>query len=233
MKTKLLAVFLVALILLTGCQTPPAEETAPSQKEEVSSETSSVEEKVKSENYEKIDGDPSTQTRLWESFEMTINDTKIKLNETRLQELLNIGYSLEDTYNSPTDVKPKDHAEFLINPGIENPDLDSYQDYIQVNVANEKDTTETVEDCLVTGLAHRADVNEYKEVVLPGNIAINSTEEEIIAAYGEPNTTLVYENGFKDLSYICKDNKVLLRLELADGKLTFISMAYTLNPYAE
>lgn len=231
MKKQVAMLFFVSILLLTGCETGTKKEDTAKPEKEVSNNT--VEKKVKSQNYEKLEGDLSTQTRIWETFEMTINETNIKLNETRLQELLDIGYALDDTYSKPKEVQPKDHAEFLINPGIEDTNLESYQYFIQVNVANEKDTVQNVKDCLVTGLAHRNDAEKYKEILLPGNISMDSSEQDIIDAYGEPNTTLVYDNGFKDISYICKDNKVILRFEMEDGKINFFSIAYGLNPYAQ
>jgi len=227
MKKMSILMLLLVLILVTGCSSKDEKKLTNDEIENVSEETEKVED---SYNYETIDGDVSTQTHAWETLKFTVNGETIKLNETRLNTLLDIGYTIDDMSVGAYEVEAKEHKSvYLIT---NNKNSDSSWDYnSQINIANEKDTAQKVNDCLIIGFSCYNQEEAEKVIIFPENITFGSTETEIIAAYGEANTIIIFDNS-KTMYYLSEDNKTILNIGIKNGKVIFLSIGYALNPYA-
>ena len=214
MKKNLVFVLILSIFFITGCS---------SEKEK----TPEYEENNNVVEQEVIEGDISTQTHAWETYEIIINGSVIQLNKTRLESLLDIGFKVDQKSIGTDEVLANDHMSFMLIPN----DKSEGTPYHQVGIANDRDSSQKIENGIVISFSSYGYEGATEATILPKNITIGSNESDVINAYGEANTITVYGDQ-KTIYYISKDNKVALNIEIKDGKVSFLGIGYILNPYA-
>ena len=119
----------------------------------------------------------------WESYTVQINDTVVTLPCT-LADLEATGVTLDREYT------PED---YVVNTGEYELAwfMDANGNELMIDMINNTDGPLELKDCLVGGITvYSYDVEDGSlTVIFPGGIQIGSAQEDVLAAYGEPDDT--------------------------------------------
>ena len=119
----------------------------------------------------------------WESYTVQINDTVVTLPCT-LADLEATGVTLDREYT------PED---YVVNTGEYELAwfMDANGNELMIDMINNTDGPIELKDCLVGGITvYSYDVEDGSlTVIFPGGIQIGSAQEDVLAAYGEPDDT--------------------------------------------
>ena len=129
----------------------------------------------------------------WESYTVQINDTVVTLPCT-LADLEATGVTLDREYT------PED---YVVNAGEYELAwfMDANGNELMIDMINNTDGPIELKDCLVGGITvYSYDVEDGSlTVIFPGGIQIGTAQEDVLAAYGEPDDT--YEDAEYGNSY--------------------------------
>lgn len=134
-----------------------------------------VEEAILDSSESVTSGDVSTQTHAWETMKVVIDGNEITVGETNLQTLLDMGYVVDEEYYEAADELEEYDSEYLT---LLKGDIS-----LSVSVDNLGESTIKLNEGIITN------ISGYTEnIVIPANIKIGSSKEEVLTAYGEANT---------------------------------------------
>lgn len=134
-----------------------------------------VEEAILDSSMAVTSGDVSTQTHAWETMKVVVDGNEITVGETNLQTLLDMGYVVDEEYYEAADELEEYDSEYLT---LLKGDIS-----LSVSVDNLGESTIKLNEGIITN------ISGYTEnIVIPANIKIGSSKEEVLTAYGEANT---------------------------------------------
>lgn len=151
-------------------------------------------------DYKTEEGDVSTQTHIWENMEMTVDSNVIKVGETSVQTLVDLGYGSEESLNEKL---KSDQTTYL--------SFSKGEERIYGTGLNRAKKKKKVKDCIIQNLNV-----ESKQFKLAGNIGVGSTLDEAIQVFGQFNTKSTVE-GFVYLEYLSADGNKTLLITSRDG----------------
>lgn len=134
-----------------------------------------VEEAIQDSSMSVTSGDISSQTHAWETMKVVIDGNEITVGETNLQTLLDMGYVVDEEYYEVADELEEYDSEYLT---LLKGDIS-----LNVSVDNLGKSTIKLNEGIITNIS-----GSTENIVLPANIKIGSSKEEVLAAYGEANT---------------------------------------------
>lgn len=134
-----------------------------------------VEEAILDSSESVTTGDVSTQTHAWETMKVVLDGNEITVGETNLQTLLDMGYVIDTEYYEAADELEEYDSEYLT---LLKGDIS-----LSVSVDNLGESTIKLNEGIITNIS-----GSTENIVIPANIKIGSSKEEVLTAYGEANT---------------------------------------------
>lgn len=134
-----------------------------------------VEEAILDSSMAVTSGDVSTQTHAWETMKVVVDGNEITVGETNLQTLLDMGYVVDEEYYEAADELEEYDSEYLT---LLKGDIS-----LSVSVDNLGESTIKLNEGIITNIS-----GSTENIVIPANIKIGSSKEEVLTAYGEANT---------------------------------------------
>lgn len=161
--------------------------------------------------------------KTWDSYTVQINDKVLTLPCT-LADLESAGVTLDREYtpeNYIVNIDEYELAWFLDENGNE----------IVADMANTTDQPIELKDCIVAGIT--ADANGLEAggltVIFPGGIQIGSPEEDVLAAYPEPNDRYENDEGGKSFTWFEEDNYLngcMIDIEEGTGVVDYMNLTH-------
>lgn len=134
-----------------------------------------VEKAIQDSSMDVTSGDVSTQTHAWETMKVVLDGNEITVGETKLQTLLDMGYVVDEEYYEAADELEEYDSEYLT---LLKGDIS-----LSVSVDNLGESTIKLNEGIITNIS-----GSTENIVIPANIKIGSSKEEVLTAYGEANT---------------------------------------------
>ena len=235
-KKRLIQIVICTLLIgsmLTGCgKKEPAPEIIKEETDDITTSSTETEEPESiSDANDRLRKDDVTQTLdlsdNWVDLEFALDGKKFKMNET-FSNFTDIGY-----YSEPYLLDGNlDPGETTVTCCIRSDRFKEYDDsrdyYVVMKFVNEGEETVYYQDCSIFYININIDnfTSSYPDVKLPKGITWGSTEEEVIAAYGDPYLNMPYDDDIKICSYLeeneeGKEKKLSLQISETKGLVGF------------
>lgn len=156
-------------------------------------------------------GDTSTQTHAWETMKVVLDGNEITLGETKLQTLLDMGYVIDTEYYEVADELEEYDTEYL---SLLKGDIS-----LSVSVENLGESTIKLNEGVITDLS-----GDTENIVLPANIKVGSSKEEVLAAYGEANSIDTSYLEYWNYEMYNENMSAYLTLNFEDEKVSDINI---------
>lgn len=156
-------------------------------------------------------GDISTQTHAWETMKVVLDGNEITLGETKLQTLLDMGYVIDTEYYEVADELEEYDTEYL---SLLKGDIS-----LSVSVENLGESTIKLNEGVITNLS-----SDTENIVLPANIKVGSSKEEVLAAYGEANSIDTSYLEYWNYEMYNENMSAYLTLNFEDEKVSDINI---------
>lgn len=171
-----------------------------------------VEKAIQDSSMAVTSGDVSTQTHAWETMKVVVDGNEITVGETNLQTLLDMGYVVDEEYYEAADELEEYDSEYLT---LLKGDIS-----LSVSVDNLGESTIKLNEGIITN------ISGYTEnIVIPANIKIGSSKEEVLTAYGEANTIDTTYIESWDYEMYNENTSAFLTLYFEDEKVSDIDIS--------
>ncbi len=151
--------------------------------------------------FEKVEGDVSTQTNLWTNAILYTGDGEITLGTTTLADLFALGFTDYFGEITPETVEIDSVSSIFIR--------DNTEIYISGDLYESSDS---IQDTVLDYVS----IDSYSiDVTLEGGIGYGSSQDDVIALYGEPNIYRIWNDGEIELEY--QYDNIYLEISIYDG----------------